>query len=369
VTPQFTLGLTSIAGYGAVIQVSCQGLPSDASCNLGINPVDLPAGGQSLQSFNISASSAMKPGTYPFQVVATDGILTQSYDVSFEVVDFALTATPAAFSTLPTATTSFAVVSSSEIGTGQAIAMTCTTSSPAVQCQLPGPTLGVGLGEQVNVVTQNAASGTYTVTVTGQIGTLVHSATVQVNVGSVDVSISPPSGNIAVGSSASFSVTLQSRGGFAGSFDLSCSSDVGSVICSAYPSPTTVPANGSGAATLSVTVLSKTNLQPLPAIRNSTRSPWREVPGVLAALVAILFLTALVAFVKFPERTLVHEPARIVLLLTLATALGSCGGGGGVSGGGGGGGGGGTAQVIHVKVQATAGGLTVPVGTITVTVP
>src|SRR5207244_6487999 len=89
------------------------------------------------------------------KVVATDGVFTQSVDTSFSVEDFSLSASMLTLSTLPTATTSFFLSSSTIINNSQPIAITCTTSNPAVQCQLPGPTLSVGLGEQVNVITRS----------------------------------------------------------------------------------------------------------------------------------------------------------------------------------------------------------------------
>src|SRR6266566_1781522 len=167
ITPTFTLDLTSIAGYASDLLLSCQGLPAGASCNMGLTSIDLPAGGQSGQFFTVAAPTSLGVGTYPFKVVATDGVFTQSVD------------------------TSFFLSSSTIINNSQPIAITCTTSNPAVQCQFPGPTLSVGLGEQVNVITQNATAGMYTITVTGQVGTLVHSLNIQLTVGNVVASISP----------------------------------------------------------------------------------------------------------------------------------------------------------------------------------
>src|SRR6266566_5410518 len=66
-TPSFQFDLTSVAGYASDVQVSCQGLPAGASCNIGVPSVDLPAGGHANQSFTVSASSSMSLGTYPFK--------------------------------------------------------------------------------------------------------------------------------------------------------------------------------------------------------------------------------------------------------------------------------------------------------------
>jgi len=368
-TPQFIVGLTSIAGYASNIQLSCQGLPAGASCNIGVNSVDLPAGGQSGQFFTVSASSSMGIGTYPFKIVATDGVLTQSADLSFQVGDFSLSATPSAISTLSTATTSFFLNSSSAVGDAQSITLMCASSNPAVVCQLPGTTLSVGRGENVNIVTQNASAGTATVTVTGQVGSLTHTATVQITVGSVQGSITPTSATLVLGGAQNFTVTLTSQGGFTGDFNLSCSTDVGSVICSAPT--TTLPANGSASIPLNLAVASKGGMQPTVRFLNRQRS--FEVRAPLAALWCLMLLGLVLRRTFFRQRRAVLAAASVVVLTVTSLGLQSCGGGGGIaggggSGGGGGGGGGSTPTIIHVKVQAVSGGVTVTVGTIAITV-
>jgi hypothetical protein len=55
-------------------------------------------------------------------------------------------------------------------------------------------------------------------------------------------------------------------------------------------------------------------------------------------------------------------------LVLVALGISSCGGGGGAGGGGGGGGGGG-ATFGNVNVQGTAGGTTVSLASVSVTVP
>ena len=375
ITPTFTLDLTSIAGYASDLLLSCQGLPAGASCNMGLTSIDLPAGGQSGQFFTVAAPTSLGVGTYPFKVVATDGVFTQSVDTSFSVEDFSLSASMLTLSTLPTATTSFFLSSSTIINNSQPIAITCTTSNPAVQCQLPGPTLSVGLGEQVNVITQNATAGMYTITVTGQVGTLVHSLNIQLTVGNVVASISPTTVTASVGTQSNFTITMTSQGGFTGSFTFSCTNDVGSMFCTANPSPVTLPANGSVSTTLAVSLTSKADI-PLPPLSppsgNSRYSSLRS-PVAYAALLA-LFVLYFFFSPRTSPRAFLPRAAVLCLILVSCLVLSSCGGGsagGGPGGGGsgGGGGGGGSPTIIHVKVQANSGTLSIPVGTITITVP
>jgi hypothetical protein len=93
--------------------------------------------------------------------------------------------------------------------------------------------------------------------------------------------------------------------------------------------------------------------------------PLPEFADAIAVVLAIVVLSLLFAIRAFPERKLLHRAAGLVLLIVFSIMMGSCGGGGG----GGGGGGSGGAVTIHVKVQGISGNLTVPAGTITITVP
>lgn len=68
-TPNYSLGITSIAGYAGSLSVSCQGLIAGATCQIPLTSVDLPAGGQSAQPFSVSASNSLALGSYPFNVL------------------------------------------------------------------------------------------------------------------------------------------------------------------------------------------------------------------------------------------------------------------------------------------------------------
>jgi Subtilase family/FG-GAP-like repeat len=390
-TPTFIVGVTSVAGYASDLALSCQGLPAGATCNIGLTSIDLPAGGQSGQFFTVTAPSSLGVGTYPFKVVATDGVFTQFAAASFSVEDFSLSASTLSLSTLSTATNSFFLNSSTVVGNSQPIAITCLTSDPSVLCQLQAPTLGVGSGELVTVVTHNTKLGAYTVTVTGQVGSLSHSLNIQLTVGNVVASISPASVSASVGTQTNFTVTLTSQGGFTGDFTFACSNDVGGMFCSANPSPVTLTANGAVSTTLTVSVTSATSLPSLPAIpsaRRQNRLPLVAFREALATAVGLAILACLLVVPGFLRRHL-HDAsagaglarrdtttyAGLVLIILVSLLLGSCGGAGGSGGSGGsgggngGGGGSGGSIVMHVQVQATTSNLTIPVGTVTITIP
>lgn len=183
-------------------------------------------------------------------------------------------------------------------------------------CQLSSSTLGVGLGEQVNVVTQNASTGTSTITVTGQMGSLVHTATVQVTIGSVQGSITPSSATLGTGAAQNFTVILTSQGGFTGDFNLSCSTDVGSVICSAPT--TTLPANGSVNIPLKLAIASKANA--LPFVRLWDPRPLK-FQVLLAAPLLLILLTILLQLKGFRLHRSALAVARVLVLIVVSLTL------------------------------------------------
>jgi hypothetical protein len=329
----------------------------------------LPAGGQSAQPFSVSASNSLALGSYPFNVVVTDGILTQSFRTSFQVVDFSLAASPVVLSTLPTATASFTITSSSVINNEQPIAITCVTPIAAITCQLQSRSLGVGLGEQVNIVTQNVPVGTYTIHVTGTLGSLTHTLSVQLQVGNVSASLAPTTANLTVGSQGNFAVTLNSQNGFRGNFTFVCAGDLADAFCSFFPMSTNLLSGGSASTVLTVSVVRK------PASANPGGPTLRRIPrfgwpfAVTLSIIGILLLA--LGAVNFPSRRLNPAPAVLLMFVLIAMFLGSCGGSGGGGGNGGGSGGSGSQPgKITLAVSATgSANLNVPIGTVTITVP
>jgi hypothetical protein len=365
----YAVGVTSLAGYASLLNVQCVGLPPGAKCQFAIQPIDLPAGGQMGQSFSVLTPASIAVGNYPFQVQVSDGTQTQSAGASFQIGDFTLSVASSTISTLPTASTSFQLNSTSVNNLGQIIAVACSAPVASISCE-SGIQLVSGSQVQLVIQTQNTPVGNYTVTVTGTAGSVSHTATFQLAVGNVTATISPTSATIAAGTQSNFDISLTSQNAFAATFNYSCTNDVGTVVCQFSPSQTALPANGAVSTTLTLTVQSKPAVAPArrPQIASDREFKLCGVTAFLVGLVVLLPVRK-----RKGQRARVQGLwARAVFVLLLSALLASCGGGSS--------GGSGPppspppppppqSKTIKVQVQASSGTLTTNVGTITVTVP
>lgn len=367
-TPDYGLLIGSIGGYSTQIAISCQGLPAGASCQIEPNPVGLPAGGIVSATFTVATQSGILSGQHSFTASFTDGAVTQTAPLAFDVGDFAMSLSPGAQTVGATGSASFTLNVQGIDGYSQAVQITCSGLPQGTACPFSAPvTLGAN-NFQIN--TRNATPGTYSFTLAGSSNGITHSVVGQLTVTSTAFtgSVSPNSAMITVGTSQNFSVQVTGSGGFQGQVNLSCTT-VSGLTCQLTPNQVTLLVNGAASSTLQITVNSKPAL--IPFVIGVLRRP----PTQLIASVLLIFLIIVVADRARLLRDLSpYKPAwSSILLLTglvtvLLTAV-SCGGGSGGGGGGNGGGGGGGTTVTSVTVNGTAGGATVSFGAVSVTVP
>lgn len=67
----FTSTVSSIDGWTGLVSLSCEGLPSGATCQFAQNPVTLQTGGSASTALTINVPPATVPGAYSFKVVGT----------------------------------------------------------------------------------------------------------------------------------------------------------------------------------------------------------------------------------------------------------------------------------------------------------
>ena len=89
------IGLVSYGGYtNPTVQFSCQGLPAGASCQFSPSSSGVQPGLSTGTSFVVQASPSIPIGAYTFNVVSTDGVITETVPIRLLVADFNVTFSP-----------------------------------------------------------------------------------------------------------------------------------------------------------------------------------------------------------------------------------------------------------------------------------
>lgn len=189
-TASFTVSQAATGGFSASASYTISGLPAGATAVFTPSAVS----GSGTSTLAVSTTSAAVAGAYPLVIAGTSGTIQRSATVTLtiatsSVADFGLAATPASqavtvgssatYTTAITALNSFAgtvTLSTSGLPTGATASF-----SPASVTTSGSSTLTIATGSAT-------PAGTYSITVTGTSGPLVHSATVSLTVNSATAS-------------------------------------------------------------------------------------------------------------------------------------------------------------------------------------
>ena len=171
--------------------------------------------------------------------------------------DFSLSASPSSASTTQGGSVSYSVSVGSSGGFGGTVSLSV-GGQPAGATSTFTPQTVVAPGSATLGITTSSTTppGSYSLTVTGTSGGLVHTTSVTLVVSAPDfaLSISPSSRNIAVGGTASYTVTVSSLNGFTGTVVFS----VSPVPPGATPSFDPGSVTGAGTSTLKIVTASST---------------------------------------------------------------------------------------------------------------
>jgi subtilisin family serine protease len=351
-TADYQLSMSSLAGYATIISLSCQGLPTGASCQFGSNRLTVGRGGNASTSVIVNTPSNTALGIYPFTIVGTDGTTTSAVSETLDVGDYSVSMSPTSQTVLQTLTANYSVTITSINNYGANFSYSCTG--------IPSPGVCTAGNGFVTIQTNSLATGTYNFTVGVSNGVATRTASAQLNVGGFNATLSGNTLSVAVGQSGNLTISVTGQNGFADSVSLSCNGALSGTTCGINPASVT-PSAGGTPASMTVTVSTK------PAVNHSREQRSKSV--VPASIVAISGLFGLVVTLARSPRNRGRLFSCLTLLAVISLSL-SCGGGGtSGSGGGGGGGGGGGSTSFNLTVQASADGVTKNVGTVTVTVP
>jgi hypothetical protein len=201
-----TITISPLNGFSAnvVLTTTIANSPANFSCNL--SPTTITGSGSSTLSCNGAA------GNYVVTVTGTSGgqnpsvccTISNSTNVSFAVQDFSISADPASQCQIPSSQTFSQLTFTSLNGFGGIVSLSASvsptvTSGPSTSLGSSSVTLSSGSSTVATVwVTAGTATGSFTVTVTGTLANLSHSAQESVSI----VSPSCPSGGGGGGSVA-----------------------------------------------------------------------------------------------------------------------------------------------------------------------
>jgi uncharacterized membrane protein len=250
----YTVSVGALNGFGGTVSFSASGLPSGAGATF--TPTTVTGSGST--TMNVTTAANTPPGSYTVTITGTSGSLQHTAQVTLNVTDFSLSASPASRSINQVQSTTY-TVSVTALGGFSGVASFAASGLPSGAGASFSPTTVTGTGSTtMNVTTAaNTPAGSYTLTITGTSGLLQHTAQVSLTVNAVPdftVGASPASQTVIPGAGTSYTVTIGVLNGFSGTVSFSASglpSGAGATF-----TPATV--TGSGSTTMNVTTAANT---------------------------------------------------------------------------------------------------------------
>jgi uncharacterized membrane protein len=178
----YTVNVTALNGFTGTVSFSASSQPNGPSATF--SPPSVNGSGSSTMTVNTLASTL--PGSYVLTVTGTSGALQHTVSVTLVVNapptgDFSLSVTPGSRRVGAGTSTTF-TVSIARTG-GFTGAVSFAVSGPAGATGAFSPNPATGNSSTLTLATSNTIhAGNYLVTITGQNGTLTHSATVMLRV-------------------------------------------------------------------------------------------------------------------------------------------------------------------------------------------
>ncbi len=268
--------VTGQNGYAGTVSFTVGGLPAGASFTA--SPTSVTNSGTATITITTDAT-ATPVGSYPLTITGSDGVLSHTASVTLIVntsapADFTISATPSSQTVTAGVNAGYQVNVGSIAGFNGLVNLSVSispivTDGPGASIS-PSSVTGSGLSALSVTTVSTTPAGTYTFTVTGTSGTLVHSTTVTLvvnapNTGDFSISASNLL-TIKRGQTGSLPITITAQAGFTGTVSFSVSG---------LPSPLTAtfaPATvvGSGTTTMSLTIPNQQKQGTFPIVITGT---------------------------------------------------------------------------------------------------
>jgi uncharacterized membrane protein len=220
----YTATVSALNGYTGTVSFSVSGLPTGAS------PVFTPASITSSGSSTLAIATTLgttPTGSYPLVIVATDGVLTHSANVTLVVTDFSISATPSSLTIVQGNAGSYTVALTASSGFVGNVSFSV-SGLPILSSAAFNPASLSASGATTLTISTSTSTpfGTYPLTITASDGVNTRSASVTLLVdpiGDFGLTISPSSQTVNQGQNIGYGITVSSSGGFSALVSLSVS--------------------------------------------------------------------------------------------------------------------------------------------------
>jgi len=171
----YSVSVTPSNGFSGNVTFNVSGLPSGATPTF--SPSSVTGSGSS--TLSVSTSNSTTPGSYPLTLTATSGSLTHTAQITLDVADFSITASPSSQTVRRGSKTSF-TVSVTALGPYSAATSFSVSGLPTRTSSSFSPTSVAGTGNTILTISTKprTTTGTYPLTIKAIGGGLSHSSTV-----------------------------------------------------------------------------------------------------------------------------------------------------------------------------------------------
>ncbi|HWZ44116.1 MAG TPA: alkaline phosphatase family protein [Candidatus Saccharimonadales bacterium] len=257
------IAVTPSGGFNSAVSLSASGMP--AGVTVSFSPSSIAAPGSGSSTLTITASSVAAAGTFNLTITGAGGGVTHTAMIAVTITavqppDFTLSLSPSSLSVTQGNTGSTTISTSALGGFNSAVSLSASGLPTGVTASFsPASVSTPGSSNLVLTAASTAATGPFTVTITGNGGGIAHTATLSLTVNAAQVAdftvnASPSSLSLAQGTSGSSTITTSVAGGFNSAVALSISGLPTGVTASF--STASIAAPGSGSSTLTFTASS-----------------------------------------------------------------------------------------------------------------
>jgi len=250
----YTATVAPINGFNGAVALTTGSLP--AGVGLTFNPTTIN-NGSGTSTVTVTTSTSTTPGTYTLTLTGTSGALVHSTTVQLVVnagPDFTINAAPPSQTVIVGNPTSYTVTVAPLNGFTGSVALSKSGLPAGVTLTFIPATITHGSGTSTAKLTTTNATppGTYTLTLTGTSGAIVHSTTVQLVVNgkpAFTLSASPTSETVGRPGTATYTVTVTPVNGFNGVVTFNKVGGLPAGVTQSFNPPTVT---GSGTSTLTL---------------------------------------------------------------------------------------------------------------------